>query len=100
MCYKLCCNGIVLGKRPVNSHAQAASPARVFCRVLSSEIVRCAARTAWIYLGSTLSGQLMRTGLDHVSHISETEETAPRQQDGIRKVKIKNEAHGLRKGGL
>jgi len=38
-------------------------------------LIMCAG-TAWIYLGSTLSGQLMRTGLDHVSHISESEENA------------------------
>lgn len=26
-------------------------------------------RTAWIYLRSDLSGMLMRTGLDHASHL-------------------------------
>jgi hypothetical protein len=26
-------------------------------------------RTAWIYFGSDLSGQLSRTGLDHASHL-------------------------------
>ena len=31
-------------------------------------LVMCAG-TAWIYLRSDLSGMLMRTGLDHASHL-------------------------------
>ena len=49
-----------------------------------------AARTAWIYLGSTLSGQLMRTGLDHVSHISESEENATWPKGSHRHVGASN----------